>query len=106
MASPAPPAAPAPSASAVAAAGAASPSGPPVPAPVSAPPVPTPSLKPGEAITWIKIERPRLELGQVLVGSFVLVGLTMALALSLGILLGQLRGRGQKTHGTGGLDLR
>jgi hypothetical protein len=69
-------------------------------------PVPTPSLKPGEVITWIKIERPRLELGQVLVGSFVLVGITMAIAVSLGILLGQFRSRGEKTHGTGGLDLR
>jgi hypothetical protein len=70
------------------------------------PPVPTPSLKPGEVITWIKIERPRLELGQILVGSFVLVGLTMAIAVSVGIVLGHLKSKSTHTHGAGGLNLR
>jgi hypothetical protein len=69
--------------------------------------IPTPSLKPGEVITWIRIERPRLELGQILVGSLVLVGLTMALAVFFGILLGHLRSKSTRsTHGAGGLDLR
>ncbi len=69
-------------------------------------PIPTPSLKPGEVITWLRIERPRLELGQILVGSFVLVGLTMAIAVSVGILLGHLKSKSTNTHGAGGLNLR
>jgi len=72
------------------------------------PAIPTPSLKPGEVITWIRIERPKLELGQVLVGSFVLVGLTIGFAVGLGVVLGHLRSRktSEPTHGAGGLDLR
>lgn len=65
-------------------------------------------LKQGEVITWIRVERPRLELGQILVGSLVLVSLTVAAAIFFGILLGHLRSKrsGGHTHGAGGLDLR
>ncbi len=69
-------------------------------------PIPTPSLKPGEVITWIRIERPRLELGQILVGSFVLVGLILGFAVLAGVLLGHLRSKNTTVHGAGGLDLR
>lgn len=68
--------------------------------------IPTPSLKPSEVITWIKLDRPRLELGQILVGSFVVVTLTLLVAVAVGIILGHWRARTTDTHGTRGLNLR
>jgi hypothetical protein len=69
-------------------------------------PVPTPSLKPGEFITWIKLERPRFAIGEIVVNSFVIVGVIVAIAVTAGLVLGHLRSKRTGTHGTGGLGLR
>jgi ABC-type nitrate/sulfonate/bicarbonate transport system permease component len=63
-------------------------------------------LKPGEVITWIKIEPFRFPLGQILVSSLATVGLAILLAVSIGILLGYLKSRKTDARGSGGLDLR
>ena len=69
--------------------------------------MPTPSLKPGEVITWIRMERPRLALGEIVIGSLALVGLIVLMAVSIGVILGHLRSkRTGASHGTGGLGLR
>ncbi|MEO8360096.1 MAG: hypothetical protein ABI672_08710 [Vicinamibacteria bacterium] len=71
-------------------------------------PIPTPSLRPGETITWVRLERPKLALGSILASSFAIVGLVIALALGLGTLIGYVRSKGKRatTHGAGGLGLR
>lgn len=68
-------------------------------------PVPMPSLKPGEVITWIKLERPRLPLGEIIASSFALVGLVLLLALGIGVCLGYLKSK-RTAAGAGGLGLR
>ena len=68
--------------------------------------VPTPSLKPGEVITWIKFERPRLPIGEILASSFTMVGLVILIAVTIGMFLGHLKSKRSGTHGTGGLGLR
>ena len=68
--------------------------------------MPLPSLKPGEVITWIRIERPSLPLGEILVGSIALVGLIVLIAVSIGVLLGHLKSKSTDAHGRGGLGLR
>jgi len=68
--------------------------------------VPTPSLRPGETITWIKLERPRFALGEILVSSFTIVGVVMAIAISAGLILGHLKSKRGNAHGSGGLGLR
>lgn len=77
------------------------------PSPASRPAAaPLPSLQPGEVITWIKLERPRLALGEIIVGSFALVGVLVVAALAIGLILGQLRSRRTGAHGTSTLGLR
>jgi ABC-type nitrate/sulfonate/bicarbonate transport system permease component len=63
-------------------------------------------LKPGEVITWIKIEPFRFPLGQIVFSSLAGVGLAILLALSIGILLGYWKSRRTDASGSGGLDLR
>ena len=41
-----------------------------------------------QAITWIKVEKPTFDLVGVVLGSFQLAGILLALALGLGLLLG------------------
>ena len=69
-------------------------------------PVPTPSLKPGEFITWIKLDRPRFALGEILVSSLTIVGVVMVIAVAAGLVLGHLKSKRKDAHGTRGLDLR
>ena len=69
-------------------------------------PVPTPSLKPGEVITWIKLERPRFALGEILVSSFTIVGVVIAIAVTAGLILGHFKSKRKDAHGTGGLSLK
>jgi hypothetical protein len=68
--------------------------------------VATPSLKPGEVITWVKLDRPKLALGQIVVGSFALAGLVLLISMAAGIVLGYFRSKSTSAHGTGGLRLR
>ena len=75
------------------------------PAPTRSP-VPLPSLKPGEVITWIRIEPQRFPLGQILYSSIAAVGLAILLSLSIGIFLGHLKSRRTDTNGAGGLGLK
>ena len=74
--------------------------------PVATPrPIPTPSLKPGETITWIRIERPKLALGEIIVGSFALAGVLALVAILIGMVIGHLRSKRRQPVGTGGLGL-
>lgn len=68
--------------------------------------VPTPSLKPGEVITWIKLDTPRFPIGQIIISSLMIVGVAFLFSLSVGLVLGYLRSKRTGTHGTRGLDLR
>jgi hypothetical protein len=68
--------------------------------------IPKPSLKPGEVITWVKLARPRLALGEILVGSFALAGLVLVVSMVAGVILGHFRSKRTNTHGTQGLGLR
>lgn len=68
--------------------------------------IPRPSLKPGEVITWVKLDRPKLALGEIIVGSFALAGLVMLLSMAAGIVLGHFRSKRAGAHGTQGLGLR
>lgn len=94
---------PSPSPSLPASASAAPPAASPVPTRAA---VPTPSLKPGEYITWIKLDRPRFALGEILVSSFTIVGVVIVIAVSLGLILGHLKSKRKDVHGAGGLDLK
>lgn len=69
-------------------------------------PVPLPSLKPGEVITWVKLDRPRFAIGEIIVGSFAIAGAVALAALVIGVALGQWRSRHRGAHGAGGLKLR
>lgn len=64
-----------------------------------------PSLKPGETITWIKIEPPTLHLGRILASSFLLIGLVLGIALMAGIVMGHLKSK-RPDPGGPGLGLR
>ncbi len=68
--------------------------------------IPRPSLKPGEVITWVKLDRPKLALGEIIVGSFALAGLVMLVSMAAGVLLGHFRSKRTSAHGTQGLGLR
>lgn len=70
------------------------------------PAVPTPSLKPTEFITWVKFDRPKFALGEILVGSLAFVGMAFVLAVAIGILLGHFKSKRRGTTGTTGLGLR
>lgn len=70
------------------------------------PAVPLPSLEPGQTITWVKLERPRFAIGEIVVSSFAIVGVAIAVAVGVGMVLGHLRSKRANTHGTGGLGLR
>jgi len=100
-ASPAPLASPSPAASAVAA-----PAASPSPRGNAFSAIPRPSLKPTEVITWVKLDRPRLALGEIVVGSFALAGLVLLISMGVGLVLGHFRSKQSGTHGTGGLRLR
>ena len=100
-ASPAPLASPSPAASAVAA-----PAASPSPRGNAFSAIPRPSLKPSEVITWVKLDRPRLALGEIIVGSFALAGLVLLISVGAGVLLGHFRSKRTDTHGAGGLRLR
>ena len=79
----------------------------PVPSPrATRTPVATPSLKPGEVITWVKLDRPRFAIGEIVVGSFALAGVVFLISMASGVILGHYRSKRMKTHGTGGLGLR
>lgn len=69
-------------------------------------PVPTPSLKPGEVITWVKLDRPRFAIGEIIVSSFTIVGVLVLAAVAIGVVLGHLRSKRAGAHGTFGLRLR
>jgi hypothetical protein len=69
--------------------------------------IPLPSLKATETITWVKLDRPRFAIGEIIVSSFTIVGIIILVAVGIGMVLGQIRSKGRAgTHGTGGLDLR
>ncbi len=65
-------------------------------------------MKPGEVITWIKLDRPKLALGEIVVGSFALAGVLVLISMVAGIVLGHFRSRrtDTHTHGAGGLRLK
>jgi|JI10StandDraft_1071094.scaffolds.fasta_scaffold47990_2 hypothetical protein len=69
-------------------------------------PVPLPSLEPGEVITWVKLDRPRFAIGEIVVGSFAIAGAVALAALVIGLVIGQWRSRHRSAHGAGGLKLR
>jgi len=68
--------------------------------------IPRPSLKPGEVITWVKLARPRLALGEILIGSFALAGVVLIISMVAGVVLGHFRSKRTNAHGTQGLKLR
>ena len=68
--------------------------------------IPRPSMKPGEVITWVKLDRPKLALGEIVVGSFALAGLVMLISMAAGVVLGHFRSKRLSTHGTQSLHLR
>jgi hypothetical protein len=68
--------------------------------------IPRPSLKPGEVITWVKLDRPKLALGEIIVGSFALAGLVMVVSMAAGVVLGHFRSKRAGAHGTQSLGLR
>jgi hypothetical protein len=45
-------------------------------------------LTAGPAVTWIKVEKPTLDLVGVVLGSFHLAGVLLAVAFALGVLIG------------------
>lgn len=65
-------------------------------------------MKPGEVITWIKFDRPKLALGEIVVGSFALAGVLVLISMVAGIVLGHFRSKRADghTHGAGGLRLK
>ena len=83
----------------------------PLPSPIASPapkhpPVPMPSLKPGEVITWVKLDQPRLPLGEIIFSSLALVGLIVMMALAVGMCIGYLRSKRTDAVGAGSLRLR
>ncbi len=68
--------------------------------------IPRPSLKPGEVITWVKLERPRLALGEIVIGSFALAGVVLLVSMAAGVVLGHFRSKRLTAHGTQSLGLR
>jgi ABC-type nitrate/sulfonate/bicarbonate transport system permease component len=68
--------------------------------------VPLPSLSPGETITWVRAERPTLDLVGVFLSSFWIVLIATIVALSTGVLLGVLRYRRRAATGFVRLPLR
>jgi len=68
--------------------------------------IPRPSLKPGEVITWVKLDRPKLALGEIIVGSFALAGVVMLMSMAAGVVLGHFRSKRTGAPGTQGLGLR
>lgn len=68
--------------------------------------IPRPSLKPGEVITWVKLDRPKLALGEIIVGSFALAGVVMLVSMAAGVVLGHFRSKRAGAHGTQSLGLR
>ncbi len=97
---------PVPGASATPAATAATAVPSPSPARNSVSAIPRPSMKPGEVITWVKLDRPKLALGEIVVGSFALAGLVMLVSMAAGLVLGHFRSKRLSTHGTQSLHLR
>ena len=65
-----------------------------------------PSMKPTEVITWVKFERPKLALGEIVVGSFALAGVIVLISMVVGVILGHFRSKRTGTQGAGGLGLR
>jgi hypothetical protein len=68
--------------------------------------IPRPSLKPGEVITWVKLDRPKLALGEIVVGSFALAGVVLLVSMAAGVVLGHFRSKRLTAHGTQRLGLR
>ena len=54
----------------------------------------------------MKLDRPRLALGEIVVGSFALAGLVMLVSMAAGVVLGHFKSKRRGTHGTQGLRLR
>ena len=63
-------------------------------------------MKPTEVITWVKFDRPKLALGEIVVGSIALAGAVVLVSVAAGIVLGHFRSKRTGTHGAGGFGLR
>ena len=63
-------------------------------------------MKPTEVITWVKFDRPKLALGEIVVGSIALAGAVVLVSVAAGTVLGHFRSKRTGTHGAGGLGLR
>jgi len=63
-------------------------------------------MKPSEVITWVKLDRPKLALGEIVVGSFALAGLVMLVSMAAGVVLRHVRSKRLSAHGTQSLHLR
>lgn len=70
------------------------------------PPTTLPSMKPTEVITWVKLDRPKLALGEIVVGSFALAGVMVLVSMVVGVVLGHFKSKRSGLHGAGGLGLR
>jgi hypothetical protein len=57
-------------------------------------------------ITWVKLDRPRLALGEIVVGSFALAGVVLLVSMAAGVVLGHFRSKRLAAHGTQRLGLR
>lgn len=68
--------------------------------------IPRPSLKASEVITWVKLDRPRLALGEIVVGSFALAGVVILISMVAGVVLGHFKSKRLTAHGTQSLGLR
>jgi hypothetical protein len=58
----------------------------------------------GPAVTWIKVEKPTFDLVGVVLGSFHLAGVLLALAFALGIVGGASLVLSRRRSGEGALD--
>jgi len=57
-------------------------------------------------ITWVKLDRPKLALGEIVIGSFALAGVVLLVSMAAGVVLGHFRSKRLTAHGTQGLGLR
>jgi hypothetical protein len=57
-------------------------------------------------ITWVKLERPRLALGEIVIGSFALAGVVLLVSSAAGVVLGHFRSKRLTAHGTQSLGRR
>ena len=62
-------------------------------------------LKPGETVTWIKVDRPRFPISEILASALSIAGIAALFSIALGILIGHFKAR-RREQGTTGLGLR